>query len=279
MKILNAIQSVWQIISKATQGIPPLVVDSTTKVNNLNVDLVDGFHASQTNAANNIVVRDSNGFITTQWLKMSRGDETTAAASYVYDSGDGYLRKKSLANAKSELITSAAIISALGFTPYNATNPNGYVNANGTVAVATNADTVDGKHASDFAPSGFGLGTVAQGLANGTDLNTVKTTGFYRVNAGVNIPPRVTGDNSNIWHFLIVVQHDTNYLVQIVFEYSTGVMFTRSLVGGTWNSWQTGYSTSNKPTPADIGASPSTHNHDSKYMKKGPLTWNDIEGV
>lgn len=111
------------------------------------------------------------------------------------------------------------------------------------------ADTLDTKHASDFAPSGYGLGTLAQNLANGTDLNTVITTGFYRVNTATNAPPRVTGDNSAIWHYLIVVAHDaTSWQSQIAIEYSTGTMFTRARSSvSTWTPWRKYWNDDNLP--------------------------------
>jgi hypothetical protein len=98
-------------------------------------------------------------------------------------------------------------------------------------------------HAGNFdpnskAPSGYGLGTAALLLTNGTDINTIKVTGFYRVNAAVNAPPRVTGDNPGIWHYIEVIQHDTTWVVQNAWEYSTGSMFTRALNNGIWTAWR-----------------------------------------
>jgi len=50
--------------SNVATGTSPLVVASTTKVTNLNADLVDGYDASTTATANTLVVRDTNGSIT-----------------------------------------------------------------------------------------------------------------------------------------------------------------------------------------------------------------------
>lgn len=92
-----------QLKSDIAAGTPPLTVTSPTVVPNLNTDLHDGFHASQSIVGNNIVVRDANGYILGSYFNSSRGDEATAAASYLYDIGDGYMRKKTLANARIEL--------------------------------------------------------------------------------------------------------------------------------------------------------------------------------
>lgn len=122
--------------------------------------------------------------------------------------------------------------------------------------IVDNSNALQGKHSSDFAPSGFGLGTTAQSLSNGTDINTVMNTGFYKVNAGVNVPPRISGDNTAIWHYLIVISHDSAYWVsQIAIEYTTGVTFSRVLENGTWTAWKKILTTSRT------------------------IIWNDLKGV
>jgi hypothetical protein len=76
-------------------------------------DKVDGFHATQTvGVANSIPVRDANGYIMNTWFNSNRADEATGAASYIYDTGDGYMRKKSLANARLELAPTVYIAAA-----------------------------------------------------------------------------------------------------------------------------------------------------------------------
>lgn len=37
---------------------------------------------------------------------------------------------------------------------------------------------------------------------------------------------------------------------------------------GTWGSWNSVYSTNNKPTPSEIGAAASSHSH-ATYIEKG----------
>ncbi|EKQ51388.1 MULTISPECIES: pyocin knob domain-containing protein [unclassified Clostridium] len=71
-----------------------------------NADMVDGFHASQTaGSANTAVIRDSNGYIQNTWFNSNRGSENSNAAQYIYDTGDGYMRKKDLSNVRTELVT------------------------------------------------------------------------------------------------------------------------------------------------------------------------------
>ena len=52
-----------QLVSTIATGTAPMVVSSTTKVANLNVEQVDGYDASIASSANTIVVRDANANI------------------------------------------------------------------------------------------------------------------------------------------------------------------------------------------------------------------------
>jgi len=84
-----------------------------------NASTLGGYSYSGNPDANTIVLRNSAGYIQGSYFNSNRGDETSAAASYIYDTGDGWMRKKTLANVKSEIVTSGAVINGLGYTPYN----------------------------------------------------------------------------------------------------------------------------------------------------------------
>lgn len=78
-----------RLISNIATGTAPLGITSTTKVDNLNADYLDGYHISTTATANTVVVRDANNYIYANYINSNRGNETSTAASYIYDSGDG----------------------------------------------------------------------------------------------------------------------------------------------------------------------------------------------
>lgn len=142
--------------------------------------------------------------------------------------------------------------------------------------IVDNADKLDGKHASDFAPAGFGLGGNGKRLATSTDLNTIIANGWYDVQNPVN------GPYSTGWfNFIVMCSGDANYLTQLGFGMTVNIGHTyiRTRNAGNWSAWTELYSTSVKPSLSDIGASSSTHNHDSSYMKIGPVIWNDLKGV
>ena len=111
-----------RLTSTIATGTAPLTVASTTVVTNLNADLVDGLHVATSATANTVVARDVNGYIYGTFLNSNRVDENSAAASYTYDAGDGWIRKKTLANARLELVTSASVTNAIG-TPWTSYLP------------------------------------------------------------------------------------------------------------------------------------------------------------
>jgi hypothetical protein len=66
--------------------------------------MCDSCHVSFTaGQANTLVARDQNGYIFNTWYNSNRSAENTAAAQYIYDTGDGYMRKKDLANVRAEI--------------------------------------------------------------------------------------------------------------------------------------------------------------------------------
>lgn len=165
--------------------------------------------------------------------------------------------------------------------------------------IIDNADKLDGKHGSFYAPvdspiftgipvattaslgnsstqiattaflnntlAAYGLGSVAKDISN-TDLNSCQTSGFYRGSTVINAP------NTGWFYFIVISHSDTNWMCQYAISYGSGntanLIYIRTKVDGTWGSWQNVYTSNNKLIPSDIGA-----------MKKGPLIWNDLKGV
>ncbi|UQZ34615.1 hypothetical protein C2I18_14430 [Paenibacillus sp. PK3_47] len=60
-------------------GLSPLTVSSNTLVSNLNADMVDGFHASASSAANSIVVQDTNQAINVDSVLIGRNGRLASA--------------------------------------------------------------------------------------------------------------------------------------------------------------------------------------------------------
>lgn len=103
--------------------------------------------------------------------------------------------------------------------------------------VVDNSDMLDGKHASNFAPSGFGLG---QSLLNVpiTDANSATTTGMYYL-TGANQPSN-TYDGA-----LFVMSYNAVWVTQLFMDWRTNLTYTRCCANGTWMGWSQMYSTAN----------------------------------
>ena len=86
---------------------------------NVNASKLNGASESTSATGNTIVKRDANGYIFCTYLNSNRGDETSGAASYIYDSGDGWLRKKTRGNASLELAYPVNSI----YMSYSSTSP------------------------------------------------------------------------------------------------------------------------------------------------------------
>lgn len=103
-----------------------------------------GLHTGRNNEANKIVRTDASGYIQAGWINTTSGDMGTTDINRIYCSNDGYIRYKTPANFFSTLANDS---NQLSITV-------GSQNRKLIVAYAINSDTVDGLHASDFAPSG-----------------------------------------------------------------------------------------------------------------------------
>lgn len=87
-----------------------------------------------------------------------------------------------------------------------------------------NADTVDNKHASDFA---------TYIVVNNGDFNNVKNPGLYTMRNCVNSP------NSEGFYGLIVLKSDNgNYVEQMAFKEHTNKVYIRNLYGEVWSAWE-----------------------------------------
>jgi hypothetical protein len=76
-----------QILSTVTTGTAPFVVESTTKVENLNVDFLDGYTADEDNTASTIVVRTANNRIKITTVELSGNTGTTVLQTETSASG------------------------------------------------------------------------------------------------------------------------------------------------------------------------------------------------
>ena len=127
--------------------------------------------------------------------------------------------------------------------------------------IVDNADMLDGQHASAFAPSGFGLGTTCQDIS-GSNMNTIRTTGFYRGYSTTNAPRYTT------WFYYVVLRHSDIWVTQIAYYYYEREVYFRQCDSGSWTSWESIF-----PAQwADIEGRPATYPPSSHTHVGGDIT-------
>ena len=127
------------ILGNSNGNIP---LNNGTVNTNLNADMLDGLHihAGRNNEVNKIVRTDISGYIQAGWINTTSGDIGAGAINKIYCSNDNYIRYKTPANFFPTLANSGNDISITVAGQ----------NRKLTVGYATNTDTVDGEHASNF---------------------------------------------------------------------------------------------------------------------------------
>ena len=75
-----------------------------------------------------------------------------------------------------------------------------------------------------------------------TDFNAATTTGWYMGNNAANGPTTVASGGT-IWYFGEVIAHNTNYVVQTVYQFTASTdakaipKYIRAKMNGTWGAW------------------------------------------
>lgn len=84
-----------RLMSNVAQGTSPLVVTSTTQVANLNADLHDGYHASESSIVSSIVARDSARRVYLSYINSdtNRGENGVLDQFICTNSSDNFYRK------------------------------------------------------------------------------------------------------------------------------------------------------------------------------------------
>ncbi|MBJ6360887.1 right-handed parallel beta-helix repeat-containing protein [Paenibacillus sp. GCM10012307] len=137
-----------RFFSTQTTGISPFMVVSTTMVENLNADMVDGFHVQEPGTPSTIPVRDGNGTLNSSsfWANTSGQPYKTSSAvkndNLNADMVDGFHLDQDVRTTASPTHSRLTLSGANGTAPLQVTSS--------TVVTNLNADMVDGKHTSDL---------------------------------------------------------------------------------------------------------------------------------
>jgi len=129
-------------------------------------------------------------------------------------------------------LTSAQVTTALGFTPYNSTNPNGYITSSGSISgnaatatYATSAGTADQIDSVGFRNTGSNAPVNADTLdSNGITYYTGGVTNF-------------SGNASD--GALYSQVYSSSWQHQIAGDYRSGMIAVRGKNNGSWTGWRT----------------------------------------
>ena len=119
----------------------------------------------------------------------------------------------------------------------NTSHTHNYAGSSSAGGVATNADKLDGYHASSFCKSES---------ASSTNMNELITSGVYRINSGNTNAP-----SGADWGQILVIHGGGDTIAQLIFDYRQGRCWIRtgnsSDVGGsgTWTAWRQMYTSEN----------------------------------
>lgn len=134
------------LTSGVATGTAPLSVTSTTAVSNLNADMLDGFHASTTSAANTIVAQDASADINCRLVRSTYANQATISGAMAFrtnNSSDNYIRFCSDATAIRTFIGAAASSHAHSYLPLTGGTLSGPLTV--TSSTVTEDLTVSGK--------------------------------------------------------------------------------------------------------------------------------------
>ena len=222
-------------------------MSNTNLVTKLNADMVDGLHVhtGRNNETNKIVRTDVNGYLQVGLIS------TVAAApgntlTKIYCSDDDYIR----------YVAPSVFFPA----PTNDNNQISFTigsqNRKLTVAYATNADTVDGKHAAAFALAGHthsSIVTEGDNRAVATTpneySNIIKFRGLKN-NAAINYP------SSTTYNYLIGLRGwgDSSGGKSHELAFNDNGIFRRVGSTTTWDAWLTMLDSSNSAVTGDGGS-------------------------
>ena len=111
----------------------------------LDADTLDGLQletGSRNDNANKVVRTNSNGYLMTGWINTPSGNTTTASSDYYVNTDDGYIRKKTLANVRTEIM---GVSSGSSFLRSDATDTaSGAITLSNFVSFTMDGNTITG---------------------------------------------------------------------------------------------------------------------------------------
>lgn len=103
-----------------------------------------------------------------------------------------------------------------------------------------------------------------------TNLDIVNDANYpypYEILANADVSTAIGLANNGNWWIIKYFRNTENngYGIQLALNHNTGIVCVRTATGGTWNAWQTIYTTGNL-NPSAIGAAAANHTHTDEQI-------------
>jgi hypothetical protein len=232
----------------------------------------DYFYVTLYDSAGNIEIVKVTTRATDTFTVTRAQDGTTALAFSAADKVELRVTKAVLDDIKTDTkssLSSGNVTTALGFTPYNATNPNNYISSSGVVVKDANGNITTNATFNGFT-------SVA---ASGTAITlTAASTPVYSITGSggqvIQLPNATTLPNGTIFSFnnnqssgAITVNNASATLVVSVPSggYTTVVLLSNAISAGSWDR--------HDQTPGNVSWSTNTFDYPGSITN---ATWNGV---
>lgn len=176
--------------SNVTTGTAPFTVASTTKVTNLNADLLDGYDTSTSNTANTVAVRDENGNLSAVYF-IGNGSQLTGIDATSIQNGNSNVKVSANGNVTISVTGNSNIVTVTD----TGANVNGYLTATGNITAANatlgnlaTANFITGTLTTAAQPNITSLGTLSSLSATGNlSGNNLSTTNKVTAGNGLQV--------------------------------------------------------------------------------------------
>ena len=158
-----------QFISNISTGTSPLLVSSTTKVANLNADLLDGYDSASANTASTIALRDTNGNLAANYF-IGNGAFLTGIDTSLIANGNSNVTVAANGNVTVNVAgnTGIAVFTGTGANINGYANVSGNLSAGNVTATDVSATTLGGALTTAAQPNITSVGTLSSLAVTGT---------------------------------------------------------------------------------------------------------------
>jgi hypothetical protein len=177
--------------SNVATGTAPFTVASTTKVTNLNADLLDGYSSDTSNTANTVAVRDTNGNLSATYF-IGNGSQLTGIDATSIQNGNSNVKVAANGNVTISVTGNANIVTITD----TGANVTGYLTVTGNITSANanlgnlaTANYISGTLTTAAQPNVTSVGTLSS-------LSVTGNANVGNIGAGIGVfTANISGNN------------------------------------------------------------------------------------